>query len=177
VSSIHAERFAKVKKLRSHGAAPKYFHAFIGGNFRLDAIQAAVLEVKLGHLDAWHEGRQANAARYSELLAPLVDRGLITLPVEVPERRHIWNQFTIRVLEGRRDAVREALKEVGVGNEVYYPRPLHVQECFADLGYQQGQLPFAEEAAREVLSIPIFPELSEAQQDEVSRALGAAFGL
>jgi len=170
------ERFERVKKLKSHGAHPKYFHSLIGGNFRLDAIQAAVLEVKLKHLDAWHEGRQANAARYLEALAPLAERGLITLPFEAPDRRHIWNQFTIRVHHGKRDAVRDALKAAGVGNEVYYPVPLHLQDCFAQLGYERGQLPHSELAADEVLSIPIYGELSSEQQTEVISQLQSAVG-
>jgi len=171
------ERFERVKKLRSHGAHPKYFHSLIGGNFRLDAIQAAVLEVKLRHLDNWHSGRQSNAERYHTELAPLAERGLISLPVQAEERRHIWNQFTIRVHDGKRDQIRDALKAANVGNEVYYPVPLHLQDCFAQLGYERGQLPHSELAAAEVLSIPIYGELSSAQQDEVVKQLKSAFSV
>ncbi len=166
--------YERMKKLRNHGAQPKYYHALVGGNFRLDTLQAAVLEVKLPHLDGWTAGRQRNAALYRELLAGLAASGAVVLPVEAPGRRHIWNQFTLRFPGGRRDAVKKALDVRGIGNEVYYPRPLHLQECFAGLGYGPGAFPQSERAAAEVLSIPIYPELTVAQRDEVVAALGAA---
>ena len=175
VTATDPALFARLKRLRNHGAEPKYFHALVGGNFRLDTLQAAVLEVKLPHLDGWTAGRQQNAARYLERLAPLEQRGLVTLPRPAAGRRHIWNQFTLRV-PGRRDAVKAHLDAAGIGTEIYYPRPLHLQECFAHLGYRPGSLPQAERASAEVLSIPIYPELTEAQVDEVVAALSAALG-
>jgi dTDP-4-amino-4,6-dideoxygalactose transaminase len=161
----------RMKKLRNHGSSPKYFHPLVGGNFRLDAIQAVVLAVKLPRLDGWTAARQRNAALYRERLAGQEAAGRLVLPVEAPARRHIWNQFTLRIPGGRRDAVRSALNARGIGTEVYYPLPLHLQECFAHLGYRPGSLPQAEAAAAQVLSIPIFPELTLAQIDEVAGAL------
>ncbi len=171
VTTDSEAHYNRLKVFRGHGASPKYFHAFVGGNFRLDAVQAAVLEVKLRHLDASTEARQRNAARYGELLADLVKDGALSLPVEEPSKRHIWNQFTLRIKGGKRDALRKALGDAGIGSEIYYPRPLHVQECFADLGGREGDLPHTELAATEALSIPIYPELKEAQQVEVAEAL------
>lgn len=173
VTTTDPERFALLRKLRGHGASPKYFHALIGGNFRLDALQAAVLEVKLRHLDAATEQRQANAARYDDLLGDLQQEGLLKLPFVEADGRHIWNQYTVRVEGGRRNALRDHLRAKGIGTEIYYPRPLHLQECFAELGGQAGDLPHTEAAAAEVLSIPIFPELTEAQQTEVADAVRA----
>jgi dTDP-4-amino-4,6-dideoxygalactose transaminase len=169
-----ATRHETLKKLRNHGAAPKYHHALIGGNFRLDTLQAAALEVKAPHLDAWTARRQANAEAYAARLADLEARGDLTLPRTLPGRRHVWNQFTIRIPDGRRDAVREALRAADIGHEVYYPVPLHLQACFVALGFREGALPVAEQAAREVLSLPIYPELGEAQIDEVCAALREA---
>ena len=165
--------YSKMKKLRNHGSAPKYYHAFVGGNFRLDALQAAVLAVKLPLLDRWTEARQENAARYRVLLEDLVSGGSVTLPVEAPERRHIWNQFTLRIAGGRRDALRAFLAEHGVGAEVYYPLPLHRQECFAPVASGLS-LPVSERASAEVISVPIYPELSDAQLVEVSEKIRAA---
>ncbi len=166
----------RMRRLRNHGAQPKYFHQFVGGNFRLDAIQAAVLAVKLPHLDAWTAARQRNAATYRGLLADLAATGRIGLPVEGPWRRHIWNQFTIR-FPGTRDAVAKHLAGLGIGTEVYYPRPLHLQECFAYLGLAAGAQPESERAAAEVLSVPIFPELTEAQLAEVAAGIRSFFAL
>lgn len=171
VTSDH-ELAEKVRILRTHGSKPKYYHKVIGGNFRLDPLQATVLSVKLRHLDDWHAARQANAARYRRLFA---EAGLgpdrVVLPDDGPHR-NVYNQFTIRVKGGRRDAVCAALKDEGIGHAIYYPLPLHLQECFADLGHKEGDLPVAEQAAREVVSIPIYPELSEAQAAVVVEAIG-----
>jgi dTDP-4-amino-4,6-dideoxygalactose transaminase len=160
----------EVRLLRNHGAEPKYFHKRIGGNFRLDALQAAVLRVKRTHLDGWTDARRRNAERYDRLFA---SRGTpVGLPVRAPERRHIFNQYVVRV--AHRDGVRQEMTARGIGNEVYYPVPFHLQECFASLGYRAGDFPVAERAAAEVLALPIYGELTETQQEEVVDALCAA---
>jgi len=157
------QRAEKLRTLRVHGSKPKYYHALIGGNFRLDAIQAAIVNVKLRHLDAWSAARQANAERYRRLFeaSGLVERGTVRLPPVAPQRRHIYNQFVIRV--PNRDELRSYLKDHHVATEVYYPVPLHLQECFAYLGHREGDFPESEQAARETLALPIYPELSDEQ--------------
>jgi dTDP-4-amino-4,6-dideoxygalactose transaminase len=162
----------EIRLLRNHGAEPKYFHKRIGGNFRLDALQAAVLRVKLPHLDEWTAMRQRNAARYAALFASagLIDR--ITLPTIPAERRHIFNQYVIRVAE--RGHVRRVLDDRGIGTEIYYPVPFHLQECFSYLGHHRGDFPHAETAADSVLALPIYPELTMEQQSAVVAALGDA---
>jgi dTDP-4-amino-4,6-dideoxygalactose transaminase len=162
----------RLRLVRNHGAEPKYFHKFVGANFRLDALQAAVLRVKLPHLRAWTEARRRNADRYRELLAPLAAAGKVVLPVEPDGCYHIYNQFVIRV--GERDRVRAALDAARIGNEVYYPVPFHLQECFAYLGYRKGQFPRAEDAADHTLALPIYGELTEAQQRYVAHAIANA---
>jgi dTDP-4-amino-4,6-dideoxygalactose transaminase len=158
------EWFDRLKVMRVHGSQPKYYHRFIGGNFRLDALQAAVVAVKLNHLDDWTSARQKNADTYRKLFA---DAGLasVQLPVE-KHNRHIYNQFVIRVA-GQRDQLRQYLQENGVGTEVYYPVPLHLQDCFAYLQYRQGDFPYSEAAAHQTLALPIYPELTEDQQTYV----------
>jgi len=157
-----AARADKLGRLRAHGSKPKYYHKYIGGNFRLDAIQAAIVSAKLPYLDDWTAARQQNAARYDQLLAEsgLVERGIVA-PPRVAGNRHIFNQYVIRVPE--RDRLQNALKEKGVGTEIYYPVPMHVQECFAYLGHRQGDFPESERAARETLALPVYPELSDEQ--------------
>ncbi len=165
------DRADRVRILRVHGSKPKYYHSMIGGNFRLDALQAAVINVKLGHLDEWSAGRQANAARYRALIekAGLTDGRTVQLPVEASERRHIYNQFIIRVQ--RRDELRTFLAEQNVASEIYYPVPLHLQECFASLGHSEGDFPISEAAARETLALPIYPELSDEQAAHVVQSM------
>ena len=162
----------ELRLLRNHGAEPKYFHQRIGGNFRLDALQAAVLRVKLPHLDAWTEARRANARRYAELFADAGLAGRVGLPSEQPGFRHIFNQYIVQVDD--RDRVRARLTERGIGTEIYYPVPFHLQACFAPLGYRRGDFPHAEHAADTTLALPIYGELTEAQQRAVVTALGAA---
>lgn len=173
VTCNDAELAEKMRILRMHGSHPKYHHALVGGNFRLDALQAAIVSVKLRYLDQWTAGRQDNAATYRRLFteAGLAER--IGLPAE-GTGRHIYNQFVIRV-PGRRDALRDHLVRCGVGCEIYYPIPLHLQPCFADLGYEQGDFPESERAATETLALPIFPELRDDQQQYVVDRIRAFF--
>ena len=156
-----------LRLLRVHGMEPRYYHQVIGINSRLDSIQAAILRVKLPHLDAWTSARQANAARYSELFAGYDLAGRVTVPTDEPRGRHVWNQYVIRVAGGARDALRAHLAKHGVGTEIYYPVPLHVQQCFDHLGWRTGDLPYTEQAAAETLALPIFPELTAAEQRTV----------
>ena len=158
-----AERAERLRVLRAHGSKPKYYHKVVGGNFRLDALQAAIVSAKLPHLDGWTAGRQRNAKIYDRLFA---EAGLTTgaskvvLP-KVVANRHIFNQYVIRV--SRRDELQAFLKSQGIGTEVYYPVPMHVQQCFAYLGHKAGEFPKSEAAAKETLALPIYPELAEAQ--------------
>jgi dTDP-4-amino-4,6-dideoxygalactose transaminase len=161
----------RLRRLRVHGGAKQYFHDEVGYNSRLDALQAAVLSAKLPHLAGWSARRRRNAAYYDAAFADLAD---VKRPVVHPENESIFNQYTIRV--PRRDALQAFLKERGVGTAIYYPLPLHLQPCFAYLGYREGQCPESERAAREVLSLPIFPELTDAQLDEVIAGVRAFFG-
>ncbi|MFW6284106.1 MAG: DegT/DnrJ/EryC1/StrS family aminotransferase [Desulfosalsimonas sp.] len=154
--------YEMLKILRVHGASPKYYHRYIGGNFRLDAIQAAIVSIKLARLDQWTQKRQQNADRYRQLFAQSGISEIIGCPVEKQDR-HIYNQFVISA-QSNRDALRDFLQAAGVGCEVYYPVCLHMQQCFADLGYAAGQMPEAEAAAASTLAIPVFPELTEDQQ-------------
>ncbi len=167
---------AKLRMLRVHGERERYKHQEIGWNSRLDALQAAILRVKLPHLEAWSAGRVRNADLYDRLFreAGLVASEKVTIPARAPGRGHIFNQYTIRVRD--RDALGEHLKARGIGWGIYYPIPLHLQECFTRLGYRPGSMPEAERAAAEVLSLPIFPELAAAQVAEVVEAVGAFYG-
>ncbi len=166
----------RLRRLRVHGDSGGYHHQEIGINSRLDALQAAVLRVKLRHLDSWTDARQRNAARYAELFRHYELLDMVELPVALPERRHVYNQYCVRIKGGRRDEVREALNRSRIGCTVYYPMPLHLQPCFAHLGYRQGDLPEAEAAAQEVLALPIFPELRAEQQETVVRGIAEALG-
>jgi dTDP-4-amino-4,6-dideoxygalactose transaminase len=165
----------RLKRLRVHGGAKQYFHDEVGYNSRLDALQAAVLSAKLPHLAAWSAKRRANAAYYDGALASLAQSGALTTPYVAPENESIFNQYTLRIGDGKRDALQSFLKESGIGSSIYYPLPLHLQPCFAYLGYKEGQCPESERAAKEVLSIPIFPELTRQQLDEVVAGISAFF--
>jgi dTDP-4-amino-4,6-dideoxygalactose transaminase len=161
----------RLRLLRVHGGQQMYHHRWVGWNSRLDALQAAVLQVKLPHLDEWSAGRAANAARYDGWFAEsgVLESGQLRLPARAENRRHIFNQYTLRV--ERRDELREHLKGLGIGHSVYYPVPLHLQECFRELGYKEGDLPEAERACREVISLPVYPELTREQQQRVVSAV------
>lgn len=185
-----SRRADKLMVLRAHGSRPKYHHAMIGGNFRLDALQAAVVSAKLRHLDAWTAARQRNAERYDglfaqsglEIIDPLAahagmrrsGEAWLQLPRVVTDR-HIFNQYVIRV--PRRDELAAALRAKGVGTEVYYPVPMHLQECFAYLGHGPGAFPESEAAARETLALPIYPELGDAQAQYVVECIRQFFGV
>jgi len=167
------ERAERLSVMRAHGSKPKYYHNVIGGNFRLDALQAAVVSVKLRHLDGWTAGRQANAKRYEKLFTEAGLAGAVVLPTVVTNR-HIFNQYVIRV--PRRDELMAFFKEKNIGCQIYYPVPLHVQECFAHLGYNEGNMPESEKAATETLALPIYPELTDEQAKYVVDCIGEFLG-
>lgn len=153
-----AQRAEKLRIIRGHGSKPKYYHKVVGGNFRLDAIQAAIVSAKLPHLDSWTAGRQRNAKKYDQLFG---EAGLqIGLP-SVSTNRHIFNQYVVRV--SHRNELQAFLQKKGIGTEVYYPVPMHLQECFAYLGHTAGAFPESERAAKETVALPVYPEVSEAQ--------------
>jgi dTDP-4-amino-4,6-dideoxygalactose transaminase len=170
VTTNDPARAGSLTILRNHGMDPKYYHRVIGGNFRLDALQAAVVTVKLRHLDRWTADRQANARRYAALFqqAGLTGPDRVRLPAATTER-HIFNQYVIRA--PRRDALKAFLAARGVGTEVYYPVPLHLQTCFAAYGYRPGAFPESEKAAAETLALPIYPELTDAQAEYVVQCI------
>lgn len=163
--------FKRIARLRTHGSVQTYFHEEVGYNSRLDALQAAVLLAKLPHLASWSAKRRENAAYYTAAFADITD---IVPPFIDPANESIYNQYTIRV--DRRDALKDHLKAKGIGHSVYYPLPLHLQPCFAYLGYKEGACPEAEKASREVVSLPVFPELTHAQRDEVVAAVRSFYG-
>ncbi len=170
VTTQSAELASALRLLRSHGASPKYFHTVVGGNFRLDAIQAAVLRVKLDYLERWTTARQERARNYSRLLeqSAMVERGLV-LPTVAPHGRHVYNQYVVRVPRGNQ--VQTRMKEQGIGVEVYYPLAMHLQECFRHLGYSQGDFPESERASSEALALPMYPELGVHAQEHVVACL------
>ena len=166
-----AQLAERLEIFRVHGSKPKYYHAFIGGNFRIDELQAAVLAIKLQHLDAWSSARQRNAAIYDRAFAAAGLGALVTPPPRGTARRHIYNQYVIRT--ARRDELRQYLAGQDIGTEVYYPVPLHQQECFAYLGHRAGDFPQSERAAAETLALPIYPELVPEQLEFVVQAIAA----
>lgn len=167
VTTSNSDVAERIRMLRAHGARPKYYHHYVGGNFRLDAIQAAVLSVKLPHLDTWHRERRANAQHYNELFTEKGLTDVVTLPASSYENQriefpHIFNQYVIRTAQ--RDALREHLSACNVATAIYYPLPLHRQPCFADLGYDEGSFPASEQAAQEVLALPVYPGMRPEQR-------------
>src|SRR5215467_9940092 len=170
----------RIRVMRVHGGKPKYYHKLIGGNFRLDTIQAAVLNVKLNYLDEWTRRRQENAQRYEKLFqkSPIVQKRKVRLPEPAyrdsgAKHYHIYNQFVLRV--DKLDELITFLKQKGIGTEIYYPVPFHLQECFHYLGYKEGEFPESERAAKETIAIPIYPELSTAQQAEVVEGIASFY--
>ena len=161
----------RLRRLRTHGGAKQYFHEEVGTNSRLDTVQAAVLLVKLAHLDEWSAARRRHGAAYG---AAFEDLGSVTAPHTDPDNEHTFHQYTIRI--EARDRLRQHLTDRGIGTAVYYPKPLHLQPCFAPLGYAEGQFPEAERASREVLSLPVYPELSEQQLQAVVHAVREFYG-
>ena len=168
-----AEIARKIRVLKDHGQKTKYHYEEIGVNSRLDSIQATILQIKLRYLDTWNQQRQKIAARYHQLLKHVPG---ITIPQELPLGTGVWNQYTIRALNGKREFLQNELKDKGVNTAVYYPRPLHLQPVYQSLGYHPGHLPVAEQACEEVLSLPMFPELSEEQQDRVVYSVKKVMG-
>ena len=158
---------ARMACLRVHGMEPKYYHKYLGWNARLDAVQAAILRVKLPHLDRWIEARRAAAARYDALLDEYHLGGFLARPVVRPQRLHTFNQYVVRVANGQRDGLVRHLKSENIGCEIYYPMPLHLQESLAHLGYGEGDFPASEGASRSVLALPMYPELTAEQQRRV----------
>ena len=158
-------------RLRVHGMEPRYHHQEIGINSRLDALQAAVLRIKLRHLDTWTNARRAAAARYRSLFAEQGLDGWVQTPVESADHYHVYNQFVIRVPAAARDGLRGHLTELRIGSDIYYPIPLHLQVCFADLGHTAGDFPVAEQAAAQTIALPMYPELSEKAQRYVVGAI------
>jgi dTDP-4-amino-4,6-dideoxygalactose transaminase len=162
ITTNHQALADSMAMLRVHGSQVRYLHEAVGINSRLDALQAAILQIKLKYLDQWTEGRRQNAERYQQLFARTKHADRVALPLTRHGNFHVYNQFTVRA--PKRDELRAFLKEKGVGTEVYYPLPMHLQNCYRDLGYQKGSFPLSEQAAEEVMSLPIYPELAEAQQ-------------
>jgi dTDP-4-amino-4,6-dideoxygalactose transaminase len=172
--------------LRTHGSKPKYYHKFVGGNFRMDPLQCALLRVKLPHYNRYTQARQKNAAYYTEKLSELpgisfanspANGAKILLPIALPQRGHIWNQYTLRVQgEDQRDALKNFLAEKKIGTEIYYPVPMHAQECFSYVGSAKAAFPVANRLAQEALSVPIFPELRREQIDEVIAGISEFVG-
>jgi dTDP-4-amino-4,6-dideoxygalactose transaminase len=174
ITTSNPEMAERLRMLRVHGSKKKYFHDILGTNSRLHALQAAVLRVKLNHLDAWAAGRQNRAARYRQFFEQAGLSEFVTCPPTPSTKfHHVYNQFTVRAQ--RRDELKEHLRLQGIPSEIYYPLCIHLQFAFAYLGYREGQLPESEKASREVLSLPVFPELTDAQQDLVVNGIAAFY--
>lgn len=167
---------AKLRLYAAHGMQPRYHHKVLGINSRLDTIQAAILRIKLRELDSYNLARQQNAQRYNEMFASEGLTNEFELPFQSPHAKHIWNQYGIRIANGERDALRQYLQSIGISTEVYYPIPLHLQECFKELGYSEGSLPHTEAAAKEILHLPIYPELTLEEQVAVVRGIKQFYG-
>lgn len=168
---------ARLRRLRVHGDVGRYEHVEVGLNSRLDALQAAVLRIKLRKLDEWTAKRRENAARYDEAFASMGLQGVISTPATLAPNFHVYNQYCVRVHDNRRSELMNQLKTNQIGHAVYYPAPLHLQKCFQSLGYQAGQFPEAERASREIIALPIYAELGEARQQRVIRSVSKAFGV
>jgi dTDP-4-amino-4,6-dideoxygalactose transaminase len=168
VTTNDEEKLKLLKIFRNHGSDPKYYHKYIGGNFRLDALQAVILSIKLKYLDSWSAARQRNAAEYRAMFAESSLKDKVRMPVKADHStRHIYNQFCILVPSGTRDGLKQHLLDSGIGVDVYYPVPLHRQECFAYLGYGEGSLPVSEEMSERILALPIYPESTTEQRQYV----------
>jgi dTDP-4-amino-4,6-dideoxygalactose transaminase len=176
ITTDDRELASRMARLRVHGDSGGYSHHEVGFNSRLDSLQAAVLRVKLAFLDEWSDARRENAAHYRGLFSQYELEDVITLPQEVPELRHIYNQFSVRVHDNRRDEVLQSLRADQIGCTIYYPQPLHLQACFAGLGGQAGQFPESEKAAAEVLALPIYAELPLSHQERVVHGIAVALG-
>jgi dTDP-4-amino-4,6-dideoxygalactose transaminase len=168
ITTNDPELAAMMRVIKNHGQSNQYYYEAVGVNSRLDTIQAAILQIKLKYLDMWNQQRRAIASRYHSSLSQIPG---IIIPQELPKGQGVWNQYTIRVLDGKRDWLRQKLQELGVNTMVYYPMPLHLQPVYANLNYEPGQLPLSEQISHEVLSLPMFPELSEEQQEQVIYAV------
>ena len=166
-----------LRVLRDHGQSPRYYHHVVGVNSRLDALQAAVLGVKLQHLDGWANARQQNAERYATEFARLGIDTRLVVPQVAKDCQSVWNQYTVRVPGGRRDQLQKFLSDRKIGSAIYYPVPLHLQQCYAELGYQPGSLPVTEQAAEEVLSLPIFAELTDAEMNSTITSIATFLGI
>ncbi|MDR0704809.1 MAG: DegT/DnrJ/EryC1/StrS family aminotransferase, partial [Planctomycetaceae bacterium] len=175
VTTRNSQLAQQLKLLHVHGMEPRYYHRIIGINSRLDSFQAAIINVKIKYLEGWTMMRIQNAQRYHEMFFDAGLENIIGIPKPLPNRRHVWNQYTIRVLDGQRDELRKNLAEQKIGSEIYYPFGLHEQECFNYLGYTAESLPETYRASREVLSLPIFPELTEKEQQLVVRNIKSYF--
>ncbi len=175
--TTNSDGFAdRLRLCSSHGMRPRYYHSTIGINSRLDTIQAAALAIKMKHLESYTAARQANADNYTKLFAESkVDSEVLSLPMVDPAANHVWNQYSLRVSDGKRDDLRAYLAQRGIGSEIYYPIPLHQQECFAYCGYAEGSLPESERASKEILHLPIYPELSLDEQRTVVAAITEYF--
>ncbi len=174
ITTDDAQLAARMKRLRVHGDAGRYQHVDLGMNSRLDSLQAAILSVKLRYLDSWTEGRQRNAGWYQELFDREQLGSVVQLPKTLPDRRHVYNQFCVRVHDGLRDEVLNSLREQQIGCAVYYPQPLHLQPCFAHHGYKEGQFPISEQLSRDIMALPIFAELNLGQLERVVSGVGKA---